>query len=167
MPQLNIGDFAPQLIWLAITFIALYWAMARFALPRIGQVLEERSRRVGGDFEAAREAQARAEQESARYDSALAEARAKAQGSIRSARERLDKELGAERSEVERRIAERMATAEKEIQSSREKAMANISAIAAENAGEIVRRVTGLDVSPEEVEQALKGNGVKTVKSAS
>jgi F-type H+-transporting ATPase subunit b len=161
MPQLNIGDFAPQLIWLAITFVALHLAMAKFALPRIGQVLDERRSRIGGDFEAAREAQARAEAEEARYQSALAEARAKAQGSIRAARERLDRELGSERAATERRIAERMAGAEREIQASREKAMANVSAIAADNVGAIVRQVAGLDASAEDVEQALKGDGVK------
>jgi F-type H+-transporting ATPase subunit b len=167
MPQLNIGDFAPQLIWLFITFVALYLAMARIALPRIGQVLEERRRRIGGDFEAARAAQAKAEAEEARYHAALTEARAKAQGSIKAARERLDRELGAERAATEGRIGQRMAEAEREIQASREKAMANVSAIAADNVGEIVRRVAGLDVSAKDVEQVLKGDGVKAGEAAS
>src|SRR3990170_484006 len=47
LPQLNPADFSPQLIWLALTFVVLYLILARVALPRIGEVLDERREREG------------------------------------------------------------------------------------------------------------------------
>jgi F-type H+-transporting ATPase subunit b len=54
-PPLDPGSFAPQLIWLAITFGLLYLLLKRFFLPRVGEVIQERQDRVRRDLDSAQE----------------------------------------------------------------------------------------------------------------
>ena len=46
MPQFDPSVWPPQLIWMVITFVALYFLMSRVALPRITDVLEEREFKI-------------------------------------------------------------------------------------------------------------------------
>ena len=44
MPQFDPSVFSPQLFWLVVTFIALYWLVSKVAVPRVGEVLDQRAR---------------------------------------------------------------------------------------------------------------------------
>ena len=52
-PPFDPATFPSQLLWLAITFAALYFLMSRVALPRIGSILETRRTRIEGDLKEA------------------------------------------------------------------------------------------------------------------
>src|SRR5438445_4423683 len=53
MPQLNPHDYAPQLVWLAVVFLVLYWVMSRLAVPAISSTLTSRQTKIQGDLDAA------------------------------------------------------------------------------------------------------------------
>ena len=78
MPQLNPLDWAPQLIWLVITFGILYLLMKRVALPKIGSVIEMRQGRIAGDLGEADKLRRETQEAIAAYEQALAEAGAAA-----------------------------------------------------------------------------------------
>src|SRR5512147_2336086 len=65
-PPFDAALFASQLVWFAISFIALYVILSRFVLPKIGAVLHERASTISGDLDLA--AQKSAEAEAARSD---------------------------------------------------------------------------------------------------
>ena len=55
MPQLDVSTFLPQVVWLVITFTALFLLMWRVAVPRIADVLEARQRRIEDNLDKAQE----------------------------------------------------------------------------------------------------------------
>jgi F-type H+-transporting ATPase subunit b len=155
MPQLNPLDWAPQLIWLVITFGILYLLMKRVALPKIGSVIEMRQGRIAGDLEAADKLRRETQEAIAAYEQALAEAKARAHGIAQEARNRLKDEVGAERAELERDLCAKSAEAEAQIHQAKVSALKEVNAVASDTATEIVRRLIGIAPTKPEVSAAV------------
>ena len=155
MPQLNINDFAPQLIWLAISFVLLYLIMSRLALPRVGQILEERSSRIAGDLATAAKLREDTEKAIAEYEQALADAKARAQGIARQARDEMTRDIEGQRAEADQTIAAQMADAEKRINTMKEAALSHVGEIATDTAEALVARLLGKSVKRSELQGAV------------
>lgn len=154
-PPLNPETFAPQLIWLALTFGLLYLLLKRFALPRVGEVIEERRERVERDLAQAEKLKGETAEALKTYEQALADARAKANAIAKDMRDTLAAEVDKERAKVDAEIAAKVAEAEARIGQTKAKAMANVGEIAADTAGAIVARLLGKEVTKDEVQRAL------------
>ena len=155
MPQLNPLDWAPQIIWLVITFSILYVLMKRVALPRIGSVIEARHARIAGDIEAADKLRRETQEAIAAYEQALAEAKARAHAIAQEANNKLKAEVAAERAALERDLAARSAEAEKRIHQAKTAALKDVNQVASETAAEIVRSLIGVAPSKPEVSAAV------------
>lgn len=156
LPQLHHPDFAPQLIWLVITFGALYLILSRFALPRVGEVIEARQARIQRDLDEAERLKAETDKALAGYEQALATARGKATGIARETRERLGAEIDQERGRVDAQVTAKITEAEKRIGDMKNRALAQVNDIAADTAGAVVAKLIGTDVSKDEVRRALQ-----------
>ena len=75
MPQLDYHSFAPQLVWLAIAFLALYLVMSRLAVPAISDTIEKRQGKIQGDLDAAEKANEDTRSLVAAYEKRLADTR--------------------------------------------------------------------------------------------
>jgi F-type H+-transporting ATPase subunit b len=155
MPQLNPLDWAPQIIWLVITFGVLYLLMKRVALPKIGSVIEMRQGRIAGDLEAADKLRRETQEAIAAYEQALAKAKARAHGIAQEARNTLKDEVAAERAALERDLSAKSAEAEARIHQAKVSALKEVSAVASETATEIVRRLIGIAPTKPEVSAAV------------
>ncbi|MCB1520999.1 MAG: F0F1 ATP synthase subunit B [Hyphomicrobiaceae bacterium] len=154
-PPLDPNNFAPQLIWLAITFAALYTVLSRVALPRIGEVIEERRDRIQRDLDAAERLKSETEKALRDYEQSLADARNKSGAIARETRDRLAAETERERAEVDAAVNAKIADAEKRINEMKTTALSSVNDIAAETAGAIVGKLLGEDVSVAEVKKVL------------
>jgi F-type H+-transporting ATPase subunit b len=78
------------------------------------------------------------------YEAELAAARSRAQAIGNETREKLNAAAEAERKKLEDQLNAKLAAAEKQIAATRETAMSNVRGIAADAAGAIVQRLTGV-----------------------
>lgn len=155
MPQLDFASYTPQVIWLAITFVALYLLMSRIALPRIATVIEHRRDRIASDLDAAARLKEETDEVIAAYEAELAEARGRAHQIATETRAKLNEELGAERADIEADLAKKTAEAETRISDMKAKALAEVDAAAADAAGEIVSLLIGVKPTEAEVDKAV------------
>lgn len=154
-PPFNPSTFSSQLIWLALTFGLLYVLLKRIALPRVGDVIEERRDRIVRDLDAAERLKGETDKALAGYEQALADAKGKAGGIAKEAQAKLASEIESERAGVEKTIAAKVADAEKRITDMKSKALAQVNQIATDTAGAIVAQLGGGTVTPDEIKRAL------------
>jgi F-type H+-transporting ATPase subunit b len=154
-PPFDPTTFAPQLVWLAISFVALYLIMSRMALPRVASVLAERRERVQRDLTEAERLKAETDSALAAYEKSLADARGKAQGMAKDMRDRVAAETDRERRRVDEANAVKLAETEARIAETKARALANVDQLATETAGAIVERLIGQPVAADDIRQAI------------
>lgn len=154
-PPFEPSTFPSQLLWLAIAFGLLYYAMSRLLAPRFHGIVETREVTVARDLDAAAAAQKNAEAAGTAYDTALAEAKANAQAIASETRESMKAAADAERRRLEDELAQRLAAAEAQIADRKAQAMSNVRAIAEETAVAIIERISGQAPTPDSVSAAL------------
>ena len=153
-PPFDPATFPSQLLWLAITFGALYLLMSKIALPRIGGILENLKAIIDGDLAAAEASREKTDAAIAAYEAALAAAKAKAQGIANESRDAINADLAAKRSAVEADLTAKVTEAEARISATKAEAMNHVDEIATETAQTVVTQLVG-DVSTDSVRAAV------------
>ena len=155
MPQLNPLDWAPQLIWLVITFSILYGLMSWVALPRIGSLIEMRQKHIAHDVATADKLRHETDAAIAAYEQALAEAKQRAHQIVEQGRAKHAAEAAAERARLEGDLATKAAEADVRIQAAKVSALKEVNAVAADVAADIVRLLIGVAPSAPEITKAV------------
>ena len=147
MPQLDFSSYAPQLVWLFITFTFLYLFLSKIALPRIGGVIEQRRDRIADDLDEAARFRAQTDDAITAYETSLAQAKAKASGIAQETRDALSAETDKERAKIEAVLTKKAEEAEVRISATKQKALGNIKEVAAETAQAIVQKLIGAKIT--------------------
>ena len=155
MPQLEFGDYMPQLFWLGVTFIVLYLLMSRLALPRVASVLAQRDRQIEEDLMRAERLKGEADQVLQSYETALADARAEAQALHRQAAAEVSAVAAKREQAFAAELGQRTQEAEQRIDAAKRQALTQLPQIATEVAASAFQRLTGERPAPERVHAAV------------
>ena len=155
LPQLDFSTWSSQIFWLVITFGLLYFVLAKFILPRIGQGINERSDRIADDLDAASRMQQEAEQAVADYERTVSQAKAKAHNIAEATRKSIDADIAKEVEEAEAEFATKQAVADERISKRRADALAQIDAVAQDTTSAIVAKLGGLKPTAAQVKRAI------------
>ena len=163
MPQLDYHDFAPQLVWLAIAFVALYLVMSRLAVPRIEDTLAKRQAKIQGDLDAAEKANEETRALVADYEKRLADAREDARRVTRERGEADSAEAAALFKDLHDRLAKQIDEAEKRIAAQRDDVMAGLEHMARDIGQEVYAKLAGQPAD----QGALAGKVTAAIKGGS
>ena len=146
MPQLDFKNplTTSQVVWGTIIFVVLYILASRFALPKVGEVLEERATHIARDLETAQSSKVKADAGMAESAAATAKARSEAQAAINAALETAKAAAAAQAAEVNARLEKQLSDAETQIGLARSQAMSALREVATETAATVITRLTGI-----------------------
>ena len=163
MPQLDYHDFAPQLVWLAIAFVALYFVMSRLAVPRIEDTLAKRQAKIQGDLDAAEKANEETRALVADYEKRLADAREDARRLTRERGEADNAAAAVHFNELHDRLARQIDEAEKRIAAQRDDVMAGLEHMARDLGQDVYAKLAGQPAD----QGALAGKVTAAIKGGS
>lgn len=154
-PPFDTTTFPSQLFWLAITFAFLFTVLWKVAGPRINGAITSRRGAINGAIAEASKAREQAEAAQAGYETALGNARSRANALAEETRQTLNGEIAKAKSDADATAAKAMHEADARIAATRETAKAHVATAARDAAIAIVERLTGDKVSADEAAKAV------------
>lgn len=161
MPQFDPSTFASQIFWLALTFTVLYLLMAKLFMPKIGDVLDQRQKRIDGNLDKANELKAETEAAIAAYEKAQTEARGYATSVMKETSERLAKESEARNRELSQRLEAQIKEGEARVMKAKAEALQQVAAAASDVAGAIVGKIAGFAPTADQVQASVNNKLAK------
>jgi F-type H+-transporting ATPase subunit b len=158
MPQIDFANplTTSQVVWAALIFGALYLLLSRWGLPRVAEVLDQRSVVIAADLEAARGAKANADAAVDQMTRAIREAHAGAQAEIAAAVAAAKAAADAQAAVLNARLDTQLAEAEQRIAQARTAALGALEEIAAATTDELVSRLTGPVIDRDTIARAVR-----------
>ena len=155
MPQLNPEFFVSQLFWLVVTFSFLFVFLWRVSLPRIGNVLEKRERKISEDLTAAKELQVEASKIQETIESQLKQARADASELIKSSSISLQDKAQAELNKLDKELEAKIDDSAKAIEKSKSESVSQIQEQIHEITKLTISKVASFKVSDDEIKKVI------------
>jgi len=147
------------MIWTIVVFAISYYILRRTVFPRIGEALDQRSKKIEGDIDAAEHTRQEADRVLDEYRERLKEARSQSDEIVQRARQAADVHEHEAKERGQEVIADATQRAEREIQAATQRALDDIRQEVADLTIMATEKVTRKTLDEEDqrrlVEQAL------------
>ena len=157
MPQLNPEFWISQIVWLVITFGALYVILSKVILPKISNNLESRRSQILENIEIAEKQREESEEKLKEFDKIILNCKLEAKNLFNEARQKVLNQIDKKRSEMEKNLEEEISSAEKEIQSLNNNSAENIKKIATETSLNLIQQLIGEEINKESISSVVNG----------
>lgn len=153
-PPFRTETFVDQILWLAITFGCLFYAVKHYIVPRISGILQQRKEILQADLAKAAELKEQAEESARLYDEALTKAKQDAADLAQKLHEDVYGRIQLQRQDLNKHIEAELKRADERIDKTRVKALSNVNEIAYTVAEDIVKQLSGKAPDHSELELA-------------
>ena len=159
MPQLEQTEFfISQLFWLVIAFSFLLVFLWRVSLPRIGNVLEKRERKISEDLTVAKELQSEAEKIRDNIEKQIKQARADSSEMIKSSSVSLQDKAQTELTKLDKEIDIKIDQSAKTIEENKKKSVSEIQNQINEITKLTLSKISSFAVSDDEISNAVESS---------
>jgi F-type H+-transporting ATPase subunit b len=151
-----ITPAVPEMIWGGLAFLIVFILLVKFAFPALKKGVKAREEKIRSDLEAAETARQEAEDERAKYQASLADARGEANRLVEEAREAADRVRQETIARSEQEAASIRERATEDIALARERAMADLRAQVASISIELAEKIVERNIDPSTQEQLIE-----------
>lgn len=159
MPQLSqLGlVYQSQWFWLLLVLGAIYFLVGHGIVPKVEATVDLRDAQIAADLAEAERMRAEADATEEAWRAKINDAHADAQVLAHEAKDRSLRDTEKRVSAADKRLAAKAEEAAKALDQARKTAVAQIEAMAADAAREIVAKLTGVDVDEKTARAAVAG----------
>jgi F-type H+-transporting ATPase subunit b len=151
MPQLNPEFWVSQIVWLVITFGALYIVLSKVILPKISDNLEIRRSQILENIEIAEKQREESEQKVEEFEKIILNNKIEAKNIFNEARQKVLSDIDKKRNELENSLEQEIVSAEKEIKALNTSSIENIKQIATETSSNLIKQLIGEEISRDNI----------------
>jgi F-type H+-transporting ATPase subunit b len=158
MPQLSqLSEvYLSQLFWLAVALGFIFFVIAKGMVPKIQATVDQRERKIAADLEAAQRARTAADETEAAWRARMDAARSEAAHLATVAKQESACETESQIKTAADKINAEVEKSQTKIREALVSARAEIESVAAEATRELVGRLVGIQVQPNEAATAVK-----------
>jgi len=157
MPQMVLTDYPPQIIWLVIAFILLYFLMTKVALPRVAEILDKRDRTVNDNIKEAEKLKKDAEEAAVKYTKIIDDAQINADNILKETTKQITREIKEKNEVFLEDLKKKERESEKRIEKARGEAMSHVNAVSMQITEQITKVLIGEEgLNKEELKKTVQ-----------